>query len=577
MAPDKAPGLLNWARSKRLIVPEFQREFLWANKPDKTAALLASVAQGWPAGALLLMEGNRGFHSTPVHRWKKDSKIPISSDDQLSLLDGQQRITALYQALYNRSERYVFAVAILELLNSGDVDADEGGTFRSFGRKTWERRYGDFEKQRGAGLIAVSDLINPKAWDLWKDEFDQAEKGELSELRESGALSGLLNYTFPVSTIQANAPDEALANIFVTINEQGIKLTTFDLVVAKSIKRKRGRERGFNLRDTWYRAAGREETEDEPAIPPAHDRIRTFGLSPEVPLKLLRLITDRTAKLSNASLLNLEPTDVRTRIDNTLKALDDTLAFLERELGLIPQTLPDPNYLLPLALVAHTKPAALKNIGDKEKLCQWFWAASFLTVFGKGQTGDFIPQEAADLEDWVVQHGSTPRTVDNFWRELDLKRLFQGTAQNKHFLQALLALEVAEGARDWRGTPDGEGRFEQFPLREAGTWPLTALDVHHMFARGIKKPPKTAKKVRGLEIPHGDQAYESIVNRCLLLKETNIAIGNSAFRSVSDIKGITKAAMGTYLLDPSAEDWHRFVKRRVDMIVKALKVRVPED
>lgn len=573
----RKPGLLDQVRSRSLVVPEFQREFLWARKPDRTSRLLASIAQEWPAGALLLMEGDRGFQTHPVDGWKKDANLPVAKDASHAVLDGQQRLTALYQALFNRSPSHVFAVAILELLNSGEIDPEDGGTFRHFGKRTWERRYGSVEKQRDAGLIAVSDVVNPKAWDYWKDQFEQPTKSDLSELRQDGALAGLLRYQFPVSIVLTSAPDEALSNIFVTINQQGIKLTTFDLIVARTIKRKRGQQPGFNLRERWDFAAGREESEDAAAVPPKYERLRNFEIDPEVPLRLVRLIVDTSTKLSDTSILKLDPDDVRQRIDGAFAALERVVKFLEDQVGLIPQTLPDANYLLPMALVAHNKPAVFRTRRDSANVLRWYWSATFRTAFGRGQTGDLVTSESAKLVDWLIQRGPEPALTRGFWGAFDqeLGRFVQGTAQNEHFMRAMFALEVAGGAVDWRGSPDGSGKFDKFVLADSGTWPVTRLDIHHMWARGVKAPPKSQRKVRGIELPHGSEAYEAVINRCLLLKETNIAIGNTPLPSVRRLKGVREDWIASNLIDPGTRQWAPFVRARLDRILAALEKRIP--
>lgn len=575
------PGLVDLVRSRDLCVPEFQRTFLWSRKPDKTTSLLASIAQEWPAGALLLMEGDRGFQPRAVDGWKQDAGVSIAKSVKYALLDGQQRMTALYQAFFNRSADYVFAVAILDVLRTAEIDPEEGGTFQYFTRRTWDRSTGSVEKQRDKGLISVADLVNPKAFEYWKDGYDADTKADLSELRQEGALAGLLRYQFPVSIVLKSAPDEALANIFVTINQQGIKLTTFDLVVAKTVKRARGGSKGFNLRDVWDRAAGREETEDEPAIPPRFERLRTFGIEPEVPLRLVRLVVDPTAKLSDTSILALTPADVQQRVERALDVLDKVLAFLEARIGLIPQTLPDPNYILPIALATHTKPAILKNARDAERVLQWYWASTFQLTFGRGRTGDVIPKETAALLDWLIHFGpDAPEAISGFWRAFDQDlrfRFFQGTAQNQHFMRAMFALEVADGAIDWKGEPDGQGNFTRFELKDAAsTWPIASLDIHHMWARGVKKPAKAKQRYQGIEIPHGEQAYESVVNRCLLLKSTNIAIGNTPFPAVKDLENVRPTWLKSYLIDPRGADWETFVVGRFTRMKKALEARVPK-
>ena len=140
---------------------------------------------------------------------------------------------------------------------------------------------------------------------------------------------------------------------------------------------------------------------------------------------------------------------------------------------------------------------------------------------------------------------------------------------------AMFALDVAEGAVDWRGSPDGSGKFDKFVLADSGTWPVTRLDIHHMWARGVKAPPKSQRKIRGIELPHGPEAYEAVINRCLLLKETNIAIGNTPLPSVSRLKGVRKDWIGSYLVDPGTRQWAPFVRARLDRILAALEKRIP--
>jgi hypothetical protein len=382
-------GLLEDIRRRAIVVPEFQREYLWARSRQKTTSLLASIAQGWPAGALLLMERTRGFHTKPVQGWKSEAKEgfrPVT-EPKYSILDGQQRLTALYQSYYGRSKTHKFYIAVMDVANTDEIDPEEGGTFRVMGEKSWNKKYGDIRNQRADGVIEVCDFIDATAWTHWLDEFDSDLRAELNEIRERGALSGLSDYRFPVSVVLESAPDDVLASIFSTINEQGTVLKTFDLVVAKTIKRKRGANPGFNLRDEWDKAAGREASEEAPAIKPTYDRIANFALDPEVPLRLVRLAVDQQSKLSDPSIIGLKPTDVHQSFGKALETCENVLAFLEDKSGLIPKTLPDSNYLLPIAYVAFEKPAVLTRAKSVKQLLQWYWAAIFRTVFGRGKTG----------------------------------------------------------------------------------------------------------------------------------------------------------------------------------------------
>src|SRR3954471_9425687 len=78
-----------------VAIPEFQRHFVW--RPPQVADLLVSVARRWPIGSLLLLEGPQDFGVRPL------DGAPELSRAELLILDGQQRLTALYHALGDRS------------------------------------------------------------------------------------------------------------------------------------------------------------------------------------------------------------------------------------------------------------------------------------------------------------------------------------------------------------------------------------------------------------------------------------------------------------------------------------------
>ena len=51
--------LIQWIRSGRLALPDFQRDFVW--NPGRVVELLDSVARQWPVGSLLLLSGPQPF------------------------------------------------------------------------------------------------------------------------------------------------------------------------------------------------------------------------------------------------------------------------------------------------------------------------------------------------------------------------------------------------------------------------------------------------------------------------------------------------------------------------------------
>ena len=90
--------ILNDVHSGKIQLPDFQRGWIWDD--NRIKGILASVAKSFPIGAVMLLEtGNENvkFKTKPVEGVKLDQEVR----PDLLILDGQQRITSLYQTIVN--------------------------------------------------------------------------------------------------------------------------------------------------------------------------------------------------------------------------------------------------------------------------------------------------------------------------------------------------------------------------------------------------------------------------------------------------------------------------------------------
>src|SRR5436190_22261936 len=82
--------LLSLMDSSKVVLPEFQRSFVWW--PKDIDLLLTSLVQDYPAGSLLFLRAD----GTSELAWRKAEGAPDNGDvrpDYL-VLDGQQRLTS---------------------------------------------------------------------------------------------------------------------------------------------------------------------------------------------------------------------------------------------------------------------------------------------------------------------------------------------------------------------------------------------------------------------------------------------------------------------------------------------------
>src|SRR5262245_36709369 len=81
----------------KLQLPDFQRDYVWGDADVR--GLIASIARGFPVGALLTLQtgGEVAFKPRPL------AGVPVQEVQPSELLlDGQQRMTSLYQAAFSK-------------------------------------------------------------------------------------------------------------------------------------------------------------------------------------------------------------------------------------------------------------------------------------------------------------------------------------------------------------------------------------------------------------------------------------------------------------------------------------------
>ena len=103
------PDWLTRVRTRQIVLPRFQRFEAWSH--GQVTGLLDNVLQELPVGAVLILEvGDKPpFHSRPV------IGAPANGERvNEHLLDGQQRITALWRSLHDHYENRSYYVVCNE-------------------------------------------------------------------------------------------------------------------------------------------------------------------------------------------------------------------------------------------------------------------------------------------------------------------------------------------------------------------------------------------------------------------------------------------------------------------------------
>ena len=226
------PDWFTLIRTGDIKLPRFQRFESWSH--SNIANLLESVVQGLPAGAALVLRvgDHEQFVSRPV---EGAPDVPNSPNEHL--LDGQQRLTALWRSFHDRYEDRTYFVFFEE--GEGDNQA------RIYGQPRWHsngaRRPIWADSPSGTherGYIPLHLLKPGEMGGTIREWCKEACAGDLESsfdlerqilaLRQSVAL-----YNIPFLELPVTTPREVAIDVFIKMNTSFVRLTSFDIFVAQ--------------------------------------------------------------------------------------------------------------------------------------------------------------------------------------------------------------------------------------------------------------------------------------------------------------------------------------------------------
>ncbi|CCH85634.1 protein of unknown function [Modestobacter italicus] len=401
------------------MLPDFQRDFKWTDKD--VVALLATVLSGWPIGSLMLVEGPPSFFQV-----RSFEAAPAAEDARsvvFTVLDGQQRLTALYHSLYGKGDfRYALH---LDKLGEATVD-DLEDALQAHSIADWVRSFMRPVEQGEQRIVPMTALRSPADFFAWRDSvvatLPSSHRtewvGSIDRLYRR-LLSGVDRYTIPSIIVGSSIAAEAIARIFERVNQTGWKLSTFDLMVAKSFTT------DFNLRRVWD------------ASQVQYPRLAAFLEGDGLPV--LHTIALREAKdLRQSAVLRLSGGDIRDRWSQACHAMDAAIAFLANRCGVArPEWLPYQNLMTVLGALAQD--VDLDSIADE--LTSWFW---FVAASGAYDVGS----NTTAVRDYVQLRGDQPQEPRRDVTILVADAITSTPRRKQSFYKTFRCALVANGARD---------------------------------------------------------------------------------------------------------------------------------
>ena len=501
--------MLDQLHTGQLALPDFQRSFVWA--PDATRELIVSLIRGFPAGNLLFLQGG-----STQFKARTAEEAP-SSDIQPSylILDGQQRLTSLYQALFGVGQSRFF-LDVGGLLAGAEVD--EGvrvlQTDRSQGLSTIEAQATalmmPLARVRDGDSIRWIDSVTRTRG----DEDPDRVRSLLYDVQQT-YVEPLRDYAFPVTVLPESTELEAVCTIFETLNRTGKPLTTFELISARAFAH------GLSLYDYWTAATSK------------HSILEDFDVDPVYLLQVIAL--RQGAQCKRSVILRLAADAIEQEWESVVSDTAAALSMLRTQCGvLVGKWLPYRPMLIPLAVAWREVANATgpEQGAMRAKLIRWFWCACFTGEY-ESSSATLAERDSPVLRAWLAG-GDAPPVVDNFGWDPEKWRMI--TPRQQGLYRATIALTLSQTPRDFHTAA-----------------PLTPelideekIDDHHVFPRAF---------LRDLG---RDTEADTVLNHVLIDRTTNIRIGkNAPSKYLAEIRSVLgddlDAVLASHRLPPEPD------------------------
>ena len=352
---------LSEIRQRRLVLPRFQRMEAWG--PSQVQELLQSVIDGLPVGAILLLE----VSGEPEFAYRVIEGAPEEGEPvREMILDGQQRLTALWRALNDDypSDRYFLRISTDGSVDHEDLPIVERIRLYTRGGKTYPMWVSSPEQVYARGLIPIS-LLNPdreKEADEWVDRVTEGENREVYRAlnRQVVKYRDLVkNFEIPYIRLKAGTKPEAVIATFTKVNTQGTPLSPFDLVVAR-----------MELHDVDLHALSDSLWANVPGLK-RFTRIDDLDV-----LRALTLLSGK--KPTQTNVLRLDPGFLEREWKSLERGARRALSFLEDEAVLDGDRIPTEAVLPVLfALWAEVPEVGVEEGNARTLLRQYIWRAFF--------------------------------------------------------------------------------------------------------------------------------------------------------------------------------------------------------
>lgn len=511
---------LTETRSGKIQLPDFQRGYKWDD--ERIRQLLVTILRGHPLGVVMLLETNNSsvrFKPRPI----EGVELAPGTKPEKLLLDGQQRLTSMTQALSGdgvvntkdtrgkllRRKYFVHMPTAVEdesRMSEAIISVPADGMIRSNFNRDVDLDLSTPNKQQHEEHFPLNLLFDPTDSMSWLFNFPDRD---LAADFNTKILSAVATYSIPAIELDSQTDKAAVATVFEKVNISGLPLNVFELLTASfagdaAYYEETGSD--FRLNDDWLQL--KRSWNDYPVLFAVDNTDFLQGVTMLATRKRhLESTSNRPRAISakREDILQLDLADYLEWREPLAEAFIWVAGFLADRHIFNKRDIPYPPQLVALAVIKVILQEKADLHSVNERLSRWFWSGVLGELYGSA-TENRLVRDIESVPAWAMdEEQPTPRTItDAHFTE---SRLHSLRTRNSAAYKGIVALIMARGAHDWMENKE----FGAVQHKDM------AVDIHHIF-------PKRWCHEHGID----DEHRESIVNKTILSARTNRVIGGIA-------------------------------------------------
>lgn len=521
----KLDDLLKMVEEGKAQLPDFQRSWVWDD--TKICKLIESISSGFPMGAAMFL-ANGGEHIR--FKYRKFEGVESENDvtPEWLVLDGQQRLTTLYQVLKSKKatctrletnrDATIKRFYYLDIRKCLDSNADRLDAIVSVSDKKQQTTnigrtvtldLSTREKEFENLMFPLNITFSANDTDDWRYDMEDyyhnnREYSLLFREFSQKILRPILAYSMPVIQLDKETPKEAVCQIFENVNTGGVPLTVFELVTATFAAD------GYELRKDW------EEIKHSFSQKVNCELLREIsGANFLAAMTLLvsyykRVDSGNDERVAvtckKRDILRLELKDYEKYHDALVQGFGDAANFLVHQGIYRSRDLPYTSQLIPLAAIFayDNENGKLLNLGTNQNLLsQWYWCGVMGELYGGANEARFA-LDILGVFRWM-NGGEKPDTV--YRSSIQPTRLLTMQTRNSAAYKGIMALILQDSPLD----------FMTGNRMDIASYIDEDADIHHIF------PQAYCEKQNLPRIK-----WNSVINKTPIYASSNRSIGGHA-------------------------------------------------